>query len=44
MKRVFVEVFPASYGDCMLLRIEEPGAKAKNILIDCGLAKTYKNS
>ncbi|MGN4433949.1 ComEC/Rec2 family competence protein [Bacillus paranthracis] len=42
MKRVFVEVFPASYGDCMLLRIEEPGAKAKNILIDCGLAKTYK--
>lgn len=43
MKKIFLEVFPASYGDCMLLRIEEPGVKVKNILIDCGLAKTYKD-
>ncbi|CAN2325388.1 MBL fold metallo-hydrolase [Fusobacterium sp. oral taxon C10] len=42
MEKIKIKVFPAFYGDCFLITIQEE-EKVINILIDGGLSKTYED-
>ena len=42
MEKIKLKIFPAFYGDCFLISIQEE-EKVINILIDGGLSKTYED-
>ncbi|MCY7008349.1 MBL fold metallo-hydrolase [Fusobacterium simiae] len=42
MEKIKIKIFPAFYGDCFLITIQEE-EKVINILIDGGLSKTYED-